>query len=196
MEVLAGPGSALRAYGQLVAESKVRLERQARQGEEQPELQQAMTGKAADADQALHELYHKMRYAATLQTNLELRAQLLRSVLRSPELWPVGELTGAEQAQHRELIAQRDRMHAARRALGALVAKVDAKGAADNGGGAAADNGVGLGGGPREVAAVEASRVELEEQDAALMGLVAQLKEAKIVSDAALAHAHAQVAVD
>ena len=188
MEVLAGPGSALRAYGQLVAESKVRLERQARQGEEQPELQQAMTGKAADADQALHELYHKMRYAATLQTNLELRAQLLRSVLRSPELWPVGELTGAEQAQHRELIAQRDRMHAARRALGALVAKVDAKGAADNG--------VGLGGGPREVAAVEASRVELEEQDAALMGLVAQLKEAKIVSDAALAHAHAQVAVD
>lgn len=74
-------------------------------------------------------LYHKAQFSAALQRNLELRAQALRRVLRCPGLWPSGELSEAEHAQHMQLALIRDRCREVRRNVDKLASAVAAQAA-------------------------------------------------------------------
>lgn len=122
-----------------------------------------------------------MYVRAQPQHNLELRAQALRSVLRTPTLWPCGDISEDEQRHHRHLLALRDRILESQRTLQRLVSSAVARGEGPSiadrvpcgipdlapGARAEVDDGD-----------LEEERVELMRQDSILQKLVLSLKQA------------------
>lgn len=178
---LAGPGSTLRRWGELVQETATRLERVEKQASSQPASEAAVLQELQSAEARIQMLQHKAQFAATLQHNLELRAQALRSVLRTPTLWPCGDISEDEQRHHRHLLALRDRILESQRTLQRLVSSAVARGEGPSiadrvpcgipdlapGARAEVDDGD-----------LEEERVELMRQDSILQKLVLSLKQA------------------
>ena len=169
---LAGAKSRLREWGGLAEESATRLERIDKQSSEQPSSEKKLVQEVSGVEAELDVLMHKARLAAALQDNLESRAKALRAVLRQPSLWPCGELSVEEEAQHNELLAMRDRVLEGQRRMHDLLAMSEANGAKAS---ATAD------------APLEEETAELMQQDALLHRLTLALKRAKQQGEEALA---------
>lgn len=54
---------------------------------------------------ALEAAAHKARYAAAIQSQLEMRAKLLRTMLKAPAMWPHTPLSASERESHAALAA-------------------------------------------------------------------------------------------
>ena len=147
LTVLAGPGSKLRVWGELVEETATRAERLDEQVAQQPASVKAVAEGLRSLDRDLRRLAHQAGLASTLQDNLEARDKALRQVLREPSLWPCGSLSVDETSQHRELLALRDRVLEGERKLQGLTSAIGRGG--NNGVSTGGGNGGGIGGADR-----------------------------------------------
>jgi hypothetical protein len=121
LQELVGPGSDLGNWGALVEETKARSDATVKRAEQQPEKEKEVAKEVETLKEQLRMLRHKACMADALQQNLEMRSDILRRVLRTPQLCPRVELSEEERAQHRKLSAIRDRVVEGQRALHKLV---------------------------------------------------------------------------
>ena len=121
LQELVGPGSDLGNWGRLVEETKARSGATVKRAEQQPEKEKEVAKEVETLKEQLRMLRHKACMADALQQNLEMRSDILRRVLRTPQLCPQGELSEEERAQHRKLLAIRARVVEGQRALHKLV---------------------------------------------------------------------------
>ena len=123
LQDLVDPREDLGKWGRLVEETKARSDATVKRAEQQPENQQPekVAKEVEDLKEQLRMLRHKACMADALQQNLEMRSDILRRVLRTPQLCPRGEASEEERAQHRKLLAIRDRVVEGQRALHKLV---------------------------------------------------------------------------
>lgn len=118
---LAGPASSLRSWGALVEETKARALRIGKQAAAQPEEEEALALEIENLGAQVQMLRHKASLAQAVQQNLEVRSRALRTVLRTPVLWPCGGVSEEERRQHRRLLTLRDRVQEGQFALQKLV---------------------------------------------------------------------------
>ncbi len=121
LAAVVGQGSALRTWGALVEETKARLIGMQKRTIAQPEEARTLEHGIHALAEQLRMLCHKASLADAVQQNLEMRSRALRLVLRSPELCPCGDVSEEEQAQHRKLLALRDRVLEGQRMLHKLI---------------------------------------------------------------------------
>ena len=116
-DLLVGPESDLWKWGALVKETEARSVKMKECADQQPEEERKVAEEVETLKKQLLMLRHKACLADALQQNLEMRSNILRSVLRTPQLCPRGEASEKERAQHRNLLAIRDRVLEGQRAL-------------------------------------------------------------------------------
>jgi hypothetical protein len=125
VDELLGPKSTLRWLRELAEETAARMKLVEQHSAEQPKAEEKLNADLADASVELEMMGHKLRLAVALQDNLETRAKALRGVLRTPALWPCGDVSAEERQQHRQLLELRDRISEGERRRQQLVDLVD-----------------------------------------------------------------------